>query len=51
MYCERPSASIQNLPNAHRIANQVICLPLYPAMQETDLDRISEFIRQAGSRQ
>jgi dTDP-4-amino-4,6-dideoxygalactose transaminase len=51
MYCERPSASIQNLPNAHRIANQVICLPLYPAMRETDLDRISDFIRQAGSRQ
>jgi dTDP-4-amino-4,6-dideoxygalactose transaminase len=50
MYRELPSAGIQNLPNAHRIADQVICLPLYPALQDADLDRIADFIRKAGSR-
>lgn len=30
MYADLPSADRQHLPHAHRIADQVICLPLYP---------------------
>lgn len=40
MYRQLPSAAAEQLPVAHRIASQVICLPIYPAMSTADLDRI-----------
>jgi len=34
------SARPDNLPNAHRMANSVICLPMHHALGEEDLERI-----------
>ncbi len=38
------SAAPQNLPNAHRLADSVICLPMHHALTEADLDRIITLI-------
>lgn len=40
MYKGLPSASKENLPNAHRIADSVICLPMHHDLSETDLNRV-----------
>ena len=40
MYKNIPSASPTNLPQANKLSNRVICLPLYPGLGEHDLDRI-----------
>lgn len=34
------SARLDNLPVAHKIANSVICLPMYAGLNEDDIDRI-----------
>lgn len=34
-----PSASPENLPNAHRMADSVICLPMHHELSEEDLQR------------
>ena len=33
------------LPNAEKLAEQVLCLPLYPSLAIEDADRISNIIR------
>ena len=35
-----PSATKENLPNAHRMANSVICLPMHHQLSEEDVERI-----------
>lgn len=35
-----PSAAKENLPNAHRMANSVICLPMHHQLSEEDVERI-----------
>ena len=37
MYRDLPSANHDNLPKAVRAANEVICLPLYPALSEKEI--------------
>jgi dTDP-4-amino-4,6-dideoxygalactose transaminase len=44
MYRGLPSAHRDNLPVAGRIADQVLCLPIYPALREDDLDRIIKVV-------
>lgn len=39
-----PSAAPENLPVATRIANEVICLPMYHGLSEGDIDRILDLI-------
>lgn len=39
-----PSADPSNLPNAHRMANSVICLPMYSGLKESDIERILSVI-------
>ena len=34
------SARLDNLPVAHKIANSVICLPMYAGLSEDDINRI-----------
>lgn len=41
-----PSASKENLPVATAVANQVICLPMFPQLQRIDLERIVNAIKQ-----
>ena len=38
------SAKPENLPNAHKMADEVICLPLHHALSEEDVMRIIELI-------
>lgn len=45
MYSGLPSASPSNLPVANEIAQQVICLPIYPGLEVAALDRIIALIR------
>ena len=40
-----PSAAKENLPNAHKIANGVICLPIYPDLDLIDVKVISAVIK------
>ena len=40
-----PSAAKENLPNAHRMADTVICLPMHHALSEEDVKRVVECIR------
>ena len=40
-----PSAAKENLPNAHKMADTVICLPMHHALSEEDVKRVVECIR------
>jgi len=45
MYRGLPSAAHTNLPVARRIAEQVLCLPLYPDLPLTQVDRIVDLLK------
>ena len=40
-----PSAAKENLPNAHRMADSVICLPMHHALSQEDIDRVISVIK------
>jgi len=44
-YKNQPSAKQENLPVATKIAQQVLCLPIYVELAETDIKRIVAIIR------
>ena len=44
MYRSLASAAAANLPVATRVAQQVICLPIYPALTDADVDRVVALI-------
>lgn len=44
-YKSLESANVSNLPVANKIAEQVLCLPIYPDLDLNELDRIVEIIR------
>jgi len=48
MYRGLASARPANLPVATRMAQQVICLPMYPHLPHADVDRIVDVIRTAA---
>lgn len=50
MYRGMRSAAPENLPIAGTISKQVICLPIYPAMESTDAALVAEIIASAGKR-
>ena len=35
-----PSAAKENLPNANRMADSVICLPMHHALEESEIERV-----------
>lgn len=39
-YSSYPSAAPENLPNAHRLASSVICLPMHPSLTDEDVQRV-----------
>jgi dTDP-4-amino-4,6-dideoxygalactose transaminase len=45
MYRGLPSASHTNLPVAAKLAQQVLCLPIYPGLRIDQVDRILELLR------
>lgn len=49
MYADMPGAAPENLPHASRISREVLCLPLFADMSETDVDRVTDAIREAAN--
>jgi dTDP-4-amino-4,6-dideoxygalactose transaminase len=45
MYRDMVSAQAGNLPVASRVAGQVLCLPIYPALTDADIARVVEVIK------
>ncbi len=43
-YCGLPSASSENLPNATKMANEVICLPMHHQLSDEDVNRVLEIV-------
>ncbi len=41
-----PSASVENLPLSTKVAKEVICLPIYPDLSYTDIERICKIIKE-----
>ena len=39
-----PSATKENLPNAHKMADSVICLPMHHALGEDDIERVLNIV-------
>jgi len=39
-----PSASVENLPVADKVSEQVLCLPIYPELKISCLQKIVELI-------
>jgi dTDP-4-amino-4,6-dideoxygalactose transaminase len=50
MYRGLPSAKHDHLPCARQAAEQVICLPIYPALDDVTIDAVTETIRATGAR-
>lgn len=47
MYRGLPSAQRDNLPVATDVAGQVLCLPIYPALTDAEIERIVAIIKKA----
>jgi dTDP-4-amino-4,6-dideoxygalactose transaminase len=47
MYCDLPSAQPAGLPVASKVAEEVLCLPIYPGLSDSDVDRIITILQQA----
>ena len=45
IYAERPHKYPLDIPHARRLAQQVLCLPIYPALADQDVERIIDVIR------
>jgi len=48
MYRGLPSADPARLPVARAAASQVLCLPIYPALADADVQRVADIVRQAA---
>lgn len=49
MYRGLPSAARAHLPNACRIAGEVLCLPIYPALGDDDVHRVVSLMRASAA--
>jgi dTDP-4-amino-4,6-dideoxygalactose transaminase len=45
MYRGMPSSAQSNLPVARKVASEVVCLPIYPALSTDQVDRIVKIIK------
>lgn len=50
MYRGLPSAAPDRLPVARRVAGQVLCLPIFPAMDDADVQRVVRVLREQSQR-
>jgi dTDP-4-amino-4,6-dideoxygalactose transaminase len=48
MYRGLPSADPAKLPVARAAASQVLCLPIYPALADADVERVADVVRHAA---
>lgn len=46
MYRGLASAAVENLPNAKKISSQILCLPIYSALDEQDQLRVLRILRE-----
>jgi dTDP-4-amino-4,6-dideoxygalactose transaminase len=44
MYRGLPSAQRDNLPVAYAMANKILCLPIYPALENAHVDRVVDLV-------
>jgi len=44
MYKSLESSAQNNLPVAHKIANEVICLPIYSELNENNIEKITSLL-------
>ena len=44
-YRSLPSATRENLPNAYRVADSVLCLPMHHALSDADINRVLAFFK------
>ena len=47
MYRGMPSARRENLPSASKAASQILCLPIYPALDTSQIQRIIDIVKGA----
>lgn len=45
MYRGLPSANAANLPTASQVAQQVLCLPIYPALEKEEQDKVISLLQ------
>ena len=45
-YVNLPSAQRDHLPVANRVAEQILCLPIYPDLASEDIDRVIDILTQ-----
>lgn len=50
MYRGLSSAAPERLPVARRVASQVLCLPIFPAMEDDDVRRVASAVREQAGR-
>lgn len=48
IYQRFPSSSLDNLPFANAAANQVLCLPIYPGISESDIEIVVSVLNQGA---
>lgn len=44
MYRGLPSAASENLPVARRVAREILCLPIYPDLDEASVERVASIV-------
>ena len=49
MYRGLPSATHENLPVAHKLSQQILCLPIYPELGLSDVDRVVAILKDRGA--
>lgn len=45
MYRDQPDAAPENLPNATEVASRILCLPMYPDLEESEQQRVATVLR------
>ncbi len=48
MYRGLPSADATSLPVARAAADQVLCLPIFPSLEDVDIDQIASIVRECA---
>lgn len=48
MYRGLPSSALSNLPRATSVAERIICLPMYPELQDEEIERVAAMIAAPG---
>ena len=50
MYRDLPSANVENLPRADKLAAEILCLPIYPNLERGDQDRVIAVLKKGAEK-